>query len=1043
MINQNTIDRVVNAVVIEDIVAEYTSLKKSGAKYVGKCPFHEDNRATNFYVTPSLGICKCFACGEGGDAISFLMKKEGFTFSEAVKKLAAKYHIEVDEKQETPEEVQANLKREAMYIINEKVNTWFQKQLSVTPEAKKYAETRWKSETLKFMGVGFAPNSWEALVTAAKEMQLNSDLLLELGLIQTSSKGNLIDSFRNRITIPILNKSGRIEGFTARYIGSEEAPKYINSKESMIYSKTTSLFGFGQAFREAIKENRMYIVEGAPDAMKLIQVKAYNSIAPLGTALTDSQLKTIAKATKRITFIPDADKAGINAVKKNGITAVKAGLTVTVKEIPANENGEKQDPDSYLVNIEQLKAIEEKDFIIWLAEKSLYANIPVSEAKDVVTQISDMLTTINDKTSISMYVDKLATLPGAGKASLWKRAIDETKDRISGNTKKEKNIDSNELKSFGFWIEKNSYYAMGKEGVVQWSNFTMAPMFHIIDAINPRRLYKIKNAAGMEQIVEMKQDELISLGKFKLKVEGLGNYIWESGEAQLIKLKKYLYEKTETAVEISQLGWQKKSGFFAWGNGVYDGGFYPTDEYGIVRLENENVYIPSNSKIYAQEKQLFQFEKRFVHLNFNQITLKDYSNKLISVFGDNAKVGICFLIATLFRDVIVSSTKSFPILNLFGPKGAGKSELGHSLMSFFIVKNTPPNLSNATIPALADAVAQCSNAIVHLDEFKNNMDLEKREFLKGLWDGAGRSRMNMDRDKKREITSVDSGVVVSGQEMATADIALFSRFVYLCFNQTEYSNDEKARFEDLKRIEGVGLSHLTLQILAFRAKFESSFLAAYKLCGEDLSEKLKHEGVEDRIYRNWLILLAAYKSLEMSLDLPFTYNEILNVITDGIILQNKECKSNNELGCFWEIFNYLSSNGEINPEADYKLISTTRLITDTGEWEGKQPKRFLAVSNARIFMLYKKHGKATGDTTLPDSALKHYLKISKPYMGIKKVRFRQVVNGIVMKQDNKVVSKTDWAMYFDYDMLCKQYGIDLDTYTDNDPDETNNEDDRV
>lgn len=129
--------------------------------------------------------------------------------------------------------------------------------------------------------------------------------------------------------------------------------------------------------------------------------------------------------------------------------------------------------------------------------------------------------------------------------------------------------------------------------------------------------------------------------------------------------------------------------------------------------------------------------------------MREYSDKLVQVFGDNAKVGICFLLASLFRDIIVGQTKSFPILNLFGPKGSGKSELGHSLMSFFIIKNTPPNIQNATIAALGDAVAQCANSLVHIDEYKNSIDLDKREFLKGIWDGTGRSRMNMDRDKKK------------------------------------------------------------------------------------------------------------------------------------------------------------------------------------------------------------------------------------------------------------------------------------------------------
>lgn len=270
----------------------------------------------------------------------------------------------------------------------------------------------------------------------------------------------------------------------------------------------------------------------------------------------------------------------------------------------------------------------------------------------------------------------------------------------------------------------------------------------------------------------MKQEDLVSLQKFKIKVEGLGNYIWYATEKELTRLKSYLYEQTEAAIEITQLGWQRQ-GFFAFGNGAYDTEWHPTDEYGIVRLNIGNFYLPGNSTIYRDDIKLFQFERRFVHTTYNNVSLREYSDKLVQVFGDNAKVGICFLLASLFRDIIAGQTKSFPILNLFGPKGSGKSELGHSLMSFFIIKNTPPNIQNATIAALSDAVAQCANALVHIDEYKNSIDLDKREYLKGLWDGTGRSRMNMDRDKKREITSVDCGVILSGQEMPTIDIALF------------------------------------------------------------------------------------------------------------------------------------------------------------------------------------------------------------------------------------------------------------------------------
>lgn len=1033
MINHNTIERVLNAASIEEIVSGYTLLRKSGSKFVGKCPFHDDTHATNFYVTPALGICKCFACGEGGNVISFLRKKEGYTFPEAVKTLAKRYNIDVEEREDSPDEIKENLKREAMFNINELVSAFFQEQGINSQKAKEYTGSRWDPAICKLMSVGYAPDSWDTLYNWAREKRIDIDLMIEMGLLQVTGKGNIIDSFRDRITMPIFSRSGRIEGFTARFIGEGEVPKYINSKDSEIYAKSKSLFGLGQAYRHAVKEGQIYIVEGASDVMRMIQIKAYNTVAPLGTSLTEPQLKVIFKITSKIIFLPDADKPGITAVMKHGRTALKMGFTVTVREIPSAEGINKNDPDSYLCNSEMLRKLPETDFIIWYAEKSLYANIPISEAQVIVSEICEMLIQIDDQTAIGMYIEKLSSIPGGGKISLWKKALETARDKQNGIKKDDGKIDTYDLEKYGFWEENGSYWSTGKEGDIrQWSNFTMQPMFHILDAVNPKRLYKICNYAGHEQIVEMKQEELISLAKFKLKVEGLGNFIWETSESHLVRLKKYLYEKTETAVEITQLGWQKKGCYYAWGNGVFDDRFYQTDDYGIVRLDGENVYIPSNSKIYAAEKNLFQFEKKFVHLNYNHISLNDYSLKLIDVFGDNAKISLCFLVATLFRDIVTNYTKSFPILNLFGPKGAGKSEMGHSLMSFFIIKNTPPNLSNATIPALADAVAQCSNAIVHLDEFKNNMDLEKREFLKGLWDGTGRSRMNMERDKKREITSVDTGVIVSGQEMATADIALFSRFVFLCFNQTEYSQLEKQRFDELKRIEGNGLTHLTIEILSHRQRFETGFVSAYKDVADKLATRLRNEGIEDRIYRNWLILLASFKCIERYIVVPFKYDEMFDLIVEGIVKQNSECKSNNELSNFWNVFNYLSTSGEIFMDSDYRIVSVDKLLTNRVNWEGNEYRKFLCVSKSRIFMLYKKYARQTGENILPESALKHYLEISNLYMGEKVYKFRSIINGIEVRRDNRAVSKSERAMVFDYVKLKEMYGIDLEVYSETD-----------
>ena len=566
----------------------------------------------------------------------------------------------------------------------------------------------------------------------------------------------------------------------------------------------------------------------------------------------------------------------------------------------------------------------------------------------------------------------------------------------------------------------------------------MTPMFHIKDSLMPKRLYRIKNQNNQEEIVEMKQEDLVSLTKFKQKVEGLGNYIWLASEKEMTRLKMYLYEQTETATEITQLGWQRK-GFYAFGNGVFDTEWHPVDEYGIVRLgEKGNFYLPASSLIYRDDDKLFQFERRFVHLNYSSISLRDYFSKLTGVFGDNAKVGICFLLATLFRDIITGYTKSFPILNLFGPKGSGKSELGHSLMAFFIIENIPPNIQNATIPALADLVAQCANALVHIDEFKNNIDIDKREYLKGLWDGAGRSRMNMDRDKKREITAVDSGVILSGQEMATADIALFSRLIFLTFSKSEFSEDEKRRYNELVEIRKRGLTHLTLQIIRHRARMEQQFISNYHFCLSDVIEALDAEKVEDRILRNWIIPLAAFRTLDGVLDIPFSYQDIRRITVDGILRQNAECKSNNELANFWNVVSYLQQDGEIFIEGDYRIDYLNKFKSSLIkiEQQYQEPKAILMMRKNRIFMLYKKFGKQVGDSVLPEGSLIYYLENSKEYMGKKNsVRFKNIQNGVeVQKAEStptggityRKTSTPDVALCFDYRMIREAYNINLE-----------------
>jgi len=1055
MITERSIENVLNRVDIVDVVSRYVDLKRKGANYVACCPFHNE-RTPSFIVNPSRNTWHCFgSCQEGGNAIKFLMRQCNMSFPEAVRELGKMYGVtieETDSKEQTAEQTANARKREAMLFAYEALQPFFVSQLSESSEegryAYNYATKRWSQDFVNECGIGYAPRNGNLLVQFAQANNIPQDVLLDMGVLRTSERnGQLYSFFRERVMIPIRDRFGRIIGYTARYIGeNEETAKYLNSTSSLLYSKENSIFGIHVALRAAAKENKFYLVEGAPDVLRLHLLGVNNTIASLGSAWTEKQFSQIKRFSQNLCFLPDADPpkpgepygTGISAVIKNALMALDMGFNITVKEIPLGKGNTKNDPDSFCRSKAILEDLEEEDFIIWYAKKLSVENGSQEQKSQMVMTISTLVAKIEDDVKQSMFIDMLVkTLPGR---SLWKNAIRTAKKRLTEQKLKESNLSLDMIEQYGFQEQNHCYFSVGEDGKRrQWSNFTMKPLFHIKDNTMALRLYLLTNVNGVEVTVEMKQEELVSLTKFRQRVESQGNFIWKAKEEQLTTLKMYLYATTETAEQIVQLGWQQQ-GFFAFGNGIFTSEWHEVDELGIVRLgEQGNYYLPAFSSVYRNDTQFFQFERRFTHLGLNKIPLYDYSELLVEVFGDNAKVGIAFLLATLFRDVVVSYTRSFPILNLFGPKGSGKSELGHSLMAFFIIDNIPPNISNSTLPALADAVAQCSNALVHLDEFKNNIDIDKREFLKGLWDGTGRNRMNMERDKKREVTKVSCGVIVSGQEMATADIALFSRFIFLSYSKSQFSQEAKEKFAKMAAIRKLGCSHLVLEILQCRALFEAEFRGNYNEAFEDIINALGQSNIEDRIIRNWVIPLAALRTLQDALRLPFTYNDLLKVSIDGIIAQNGETLSNNELNIFWDIVSFLRQEGKIWLGGDYRIELENRIKCTNHKYEIEFPaaKKILYLRHTRIFQLYKMHGRYVNEALLPPASLQHYLENSDAYIGRKQsIRFKNIVNGVQTRIEviekgqvtTRPVTAVDQALVFDYDLLVNQFGLNLEEF---------------
>jgi len=1066
MIDKKYIDKILDEVDLTEVAEDYgITLKLKGHRAWACCPFHNENTAS-FCIDTVKNLWYCYGCNKGGNVINFVMEMDGLTFPLAVKKLLKEklgHDLTDEEMKSTPEEEEKYKKRESMRIINDRLATFFVEQLQKDTDdarmAKAYMVGRWNEKYCQEQQIGFAPKDWHAVVDYAMRTGLSLDLLQEMGILRVSEKTNkLYCVYRNRIMIPIRDRYNHIEGFTARALDEDADCKYLNSADSELYHKSHSIFGIESAIRSAKKQGKLFLVEGAPDVMKLQSLDISNTIASLGGSWTGNQfqkLKDYRLQNCTLCFIPDSDipkegeelGAGFCNVIRNGALAMQQDFTVSVREIPNDlsvEQPKKIDPDEFFSDKTDLNKLEEREFLIWAFEKKFDKNGTTEEKQKVINETCNLLLCIKDEAVLERYITKLAKIDG--NKTIWRQAYNSAKkrqqERISEKNK-EGGIDM--LRSFGFTVQHGCYYGFNKNGdEVQWSNFTLKPLFHIKDDIRPIRLFEICNADSQREIIELDMEVFTSAKSLRKKLLGIGNYTWLAGEEPLIQLQRYLAKATETAIEIKQLGWQPQ-GFYCFCNGAFEeNAWHPVDSMGIVRLKAGNFYLPAMSQIYKDSRELYVNERKFCHLGQSDISLNDYFAKIIAVFGDNAVIALCFYIATLFRDIIKPQVHCFPLLNVFGPKGSGKTELAETLMTFFAADNEPLNIETATIPAISDSAASVSNALVHIDEYKNGIDIKKIEMLKDFWGGFGRSKMNMDKDKKREQARVDCGIILTGQEMPTADIALFTRLIYLTCERQHHSQEERERFTDLLQFRQMGATHITLQILKHREQFKTNFCNAIKQAETDVRTRLGEQKPTDRIEKNWTVLLAAFLSLEDLLDFPFQYDRLLNLCVNGIVRQDKLCAKTDELSRLWDIISSAHQKGIFVYDQNYVIRAKNRMkITkDKGKEEltFTPPRRILMIRKDSMLNTYRQLGKQMDEKLLPSESILHYLQNTPEYYGraVSPERFKSFnSNGQPIQElmteggTSKLVTKLqqDRPLCFDYTLVSEKFGINLESFT--------------
>jgi DNA primase len=431
MISKSTIDNVYETARVEEVIGDFVQLKKSGSNFKGLSPF-SDERTPSFMVSPVKQIWKDFSSGKGGNVVAFLMEHEHFSYPEAIRYLAKKYNIEIEETEQSNEDKEQANERESMYLVSEYAQQYFQDILWQSPMGKAiglsyFKERGFTEETIKKFGLGYCLDEWDGFTKAALERAYQLTYLERTGLTIVkeedgdASKKRMFDRFKGRVMFPIHSLSGRVLGFGGRILGNDKkAAKYLNSPESDIYHKSKVLYGIFFAKQAIAKEDNCYLVEGYTDVIQFVQRGIHNVVSSSGTALTPEQIRLINRLTKNITVLFDGDAAGLRASIRGIDLILEQGMNVKICTFPEGE-----DPDSFAKNneLEDLQAYlteNAKDFIQFKASLLVQeaSNDPIKRA-DTVRDIVNSIAKIPDRIKREIYIQECSQIMNISEAVLF------------------------------------------------------------------------------------------------------------------------------------------------------------------------------------------------------------------------------------------------------------------------------------------------------------------------------------------------------------------------------------------------------------------------------------------------------------------------------------------------------------------------------------------------------------------------------------------------------------------------------------------------
>jgi len=652
------------------------------------------------------------------------------------------------------------------------------------------------------------------------------------------------------------------------------------------------------------------------------------------------------------------------------------------------------------IELPDIGLLNEEELLIFTDTVLVEAGKNLTRRGEAINQICDRIFQLKDPVRQSVFTEEISKRHKISKKLITDR-LKTLKESATVIEDKEADpfegfggVDRNAAQKLGFFEHRNCLYFLTKDGPFKASNFLIRPLFHIYSKTDNKRLVEIINDTGDKKTVDIPSKSFISLEQFQQAVYNEGNFIFFGNKFHFMKILEDISNKFPRCNELKTLGWQRE-GFYAFANGSYSGAWQPVDEFGITDFEGKKYFSPAFSKVYTdvrEDDDEYESDRYFVWKQ-SPISFGDWTRLMVDVYGTNARIAIAFAIATVFRDLIYDKYKIFPHLFLFGEKQSGKSQLAWSLSNLFFNNMPAFNLSSGTQVGFHRKLSRIKNAICWWDEYSNDIDPKRIQTLKSAYDGMGHEKGKMTRDNRTEVTKVSSSSVISGQYLPTSDDnALLTRSILLSFVRKIYSQDELARYDELKKYEKTGLSSLVGDILHFRKDVDQGFSMVFSELMDQIKDELTVEGkqFEERLVRNICSILTPVKIIldsMLPLDLSFSFAEIYDQSKTMINELSVQVSSSESLSNFWLMTEYLLDNKMIEAGKDFEIksVATIRVTNKKGITETlnyPEPKVVLFIRFSKIHPLYMEgHRKQFGKNGVDLVSLMHYIKHHQSYIG--------------------------------------------------------------